>query len=153
MPAHLIRRCHQIAVALFHEECPEELTPIQFAVLALLRQYDGVDQITLAGLAALNRSTAGEVVARMESAGLLRREDNADDRRVKNLYVTSDGLRLLERVEAAIARVQQRLLAPLDAGERERFVDCLARIARENNDYSRAPLRHPRPQRRAFAGR
>ncbi len=141
--AHLIRRCHQIAVALFHEECPEALTPIQFAVLALLRQYDGIDQITLAGLAALNRSTAGEVVARMESAGLLRRADDPDDRRMKNLYLTSNGGRLLERVEASIARVQQRLLAPLDEDERARFLDYLGRIASENNDLSRAPLRQP----------
>lgn len=151
MPAHLIRRCHQIAVALFHEECPEPLTPIQFAVLALLRQHDGIDQITLAGLAALNRSTAGEVVARMESSGLLRRADDPDDGRMKNLYLTKTGLRLLERVEAAITRVQQRLLAPLDERERSLFVGYLARIASENNDLSRAPLRKPAGARSARA--
>jgi len=143
IPAHLIRRCHQIAVSLFHEECPEPLTPIQFAVLALLRQYDGTDQITLAGLAALNRSTAGEVVARMESAGLLRRADDPADRRVKKLFLTRSGLRLLERVEDSVERVQQRLLAPLDKDERARFLDYLSRIARENNDVSRAPMREP----------
>jgi DNA-binding MarR family transcriptional regulator len=143
MPAHLIRRCHQIAVSLFHEECPEPLTPIQFAVLALLRQYDGIDQITLAGLAALNRSTAGEVVARMEGAGLLRRADDPTDRRVKNVFLTRSGLRLLARVEGSIERVQQRLLAPLDKDERARFLDCLSRIARDNNDLSRAPMRAP----------
>ena len=143
MPAHLIRRCHQIAVSLFHEECADELTPIQFAVLALLDQHEGVDQITLAGLAALNRSTAGEVVGRLETAGLVTRTDNAADRRVKLVAITDIGRKLLRQVEQRVRRVQERLLAPLDAKERKTFVTLLARIASENNELSRAPLRRP----------
>jgi DNA-binding MarR family transcriptional regulator len=114
---------------------------MQYAVLAVLAANDGVDQITVAGLAALNRSTAGEVVGRLEAAGQLEHFDSDEDGRVKKLYVTRSGLRLLERVDDAIERVQERLLAPLDRAERVRFVDYLARIARENNELSRAPLR------------
>ena len=51
---------HQISVALFHQECAAyEITPQQYAVLRVLATHDGVDQITLAGLAAFNRTTAG----------------------------------------------------------------------------------------------
>jgi DNA-binding MarR family transcriptional regulator len=143
LPGHLIRRCHQISVALFHEECARfDITPMQYAVLAVLAAHDGVDQITAAGLAALNRSTAGEVVARLEAAKQLERFDSDDDGRVKKLYITRSGLRLLERVDDAIQRVQERLLAPLDQAERARFVDFLSRIACENFKLSWAPLRH-----------
>ncbi|HEX9276349.1 MAG TPA: MarR family transcriptional regulator [Casimicrobiaceae bacterium] len=150
MPGHLIRRCHQISVALFLEECaPFEITPQQYAVLGVLSDNDGVDQITLAGLAAFNRTTAGEIIERMESAGLLERRDNPHDRRVKNIFITKEGRELLAQVHGAVMRVQQRLLQPLRAAERFKFIDFLARIASENNELSRAPLRPARKEPRA----
>ena len=144
LPGHLIRRCHQIAVALFLEETAAfELTPQQYATLAVLAANDGVDQITLAGLAAFNRTTAGEVIGRMETAGLVTRSDGAQDRRVKHIHITKAGRKLLADVHGAIVRVQERLLVPLSAAERKQFVGYLARIASENNELSRAPLRRP----------
>lgn len=142
LPGHLIRRCHQISVALFFEECAAfDITPQQYAVLSALAANDGVDQITLAGLAAFNRTTAGEIVERMEAAGLVERRSSRLDRRMKNIFVTESGRRLLAEANAAVERVQERLLTPLDPGERERFIGYLARIATENNELSRAPLR------------
>jgi len=142
MPGHLIRRCHQISVALFHQECAEYgITPQQYAILWVLSSHDGVDQITAAGLAALNRTTAGELVARLEDAGLLTRQDGSDDRRVKNLFITKAGMKLIRDVDTAVRRVQERLLEPLDKTERRQFIACLARIASVNNELSRAPLR------------
>ncbi len=144
MPGHLIRRCHQIAVALFMEETAAyALTPQQYASLAVLANNDGVDQITLAGLAAFNRTTAGEVIGRVEAAGFVTRSDSALDRRVKNIHITKAGRKLLADVDGAIQRVQERLLVPLNAAERRQFVEYLARIASENNELSRAPLRRP----------
>ena len=144
MPGHLIRRCHQIAVALFLEECAGfGITPQQYATLRILASNDGVDQITLAGLAAFNRTTAGEIIGRMETAGLLKRRDGRVDRRVRNIHITAAGRKRLAAVEAAVARVQERILRPLDRTERRRFIEYLARIASENNEHSRAPLRPP----------
>src|SRR5260221_8125886 len=95
MPGHLIRRCHQIAVALFFEECGAfEITPQQYAVLSVLADNDGVDQITLAGLAALNRTTAGEVVDRMVSTGPPERRDNPPHRPLKNIFLPKPNFRL-----------------------------------------------------------
>jgi DNA-binding MarR family transcriptional regulator len=145
LPGHLIRRCHQISVALFLQECAAfGITPQQYAVVRVLADHDGADQITVAGLAAFNRTTAGELVARMEEAGYLTRVDSSNDRRVKNLFLTKVGRNLLKDVEASVHRVQERLLEPLDKTERKQFIDCLARIAKVNNELSRAPLRHPR---------
>lgn len=142
LPGHLIRRCHQIAVALFFEECAAfGITPQRYAVLRVLADNDGVDQITLAGLAALNRTTAGEIVDRMVAAGLVERRNSAADRRVKNIFISKPGLELLADVHGAVQRVQQRLLQPLGPAERETLIDLLARIASENNELSRAPLR------------
>ena len=148
LPGHLIRRCHQISVALFLQECARfGVTPQQYAVIRVLDDNDGVDQITLAGLAALNRTTVGELVARMEDAGFLRRVDSRDDRRVKNLFITKQGRDLIKNVDASVYRVQERLLEPLNKTERKQFIDCLARIANVNNELSRAPLRSPRARK------
>jgi MarR family transcriptional regulator, lower aerobic nicotinate degradation pathway regulator len=145
LPGHLIRRCHQISVALFLQECAAfSITPQQYAVVRVLAEHDGVDQITLAGLAAFNRTTVGELVARMEASGHLTRVDSSDDRRVKNLFITKAGRNLIENVDASVYRVQERLLEPLDKIERKQFIGYLARIAKVNNELSRAPLRHPR---------
>lgn len=141
IPAHLIRRCHQIAVALFHEECAGSLTPVQFAVLAVLGRHESIDQITLAGLAALNRSTAGDVIDRLEAAGLVRRSGKAGDRRINLLSLTAAGRRRLHALEEPVLRVQRRLLEPLDAEERKLFLRLLGKVATENNEMSRAPLR------------
>jgi DNA-binding MarR family transcriptional regulator len=145
LPGHLIRRCHQISVALFHQECAAyNITPQQYAAMRVLADNDGVDQITLAGLAAINRTTAGELITRMEEAGYLTRKDNLKDMRVKLLFITKAGLKLISDVDAAVLRVQQKLLAPLNVAERKNFISYLARIADVNNELSRAPLRSKR---------
>ncbi|HWS63943.1 MAG TPA: MarR family winged helix-turn-helix transcriptional regulator [Steroidobacteraceae bacterium] len=74
--------------------------------ISVLADNDGVDQITLAGLAALNRTTAGEIVDRMVSARLLERRDNPLDRRVKNIFLTKPSLRLLSELHHAVLRVR-----------------------------------------------
>lgn len=150
MPGHLIRRCHQISVALFHQECAAyAITPQQYAVLRVLATHAGVDQITLAGLAAFNRTTAGELVARLEQAGFLKRQDGSDDRRVKVLFATKAGMKLIKDVDAGVRRVQERLLEPLAPAERHQFIAYLTRIASVNNELSRAPLRTPRARKGA----
>ena len=151
LPGHLIRRCHQISVALFLQECAAfGITPQQYAVVRVLADHDGVDQITLAGLAALNRTTVGELVARLKEAGYLKRVDSSDDRRVKNLFITKAGRKLIDDLDNGVLQVQERLLEPLDQTERKQFIDYLARIANVNNELSRAPLRPPRV-RKGFA--
>ena len=73
-PGHLIRRAHQIAVAVFAEEVgAHAVTPVQFAILNALMQRPGVDQVTLAQRVAFDAATIGSVIGRLEKKGWLRR--------------------------------------------------------------------------------
>jgi DNA-binding MarR family transcriptional regulator len=141
-PGHLIRRCQQIAVAIFVDETRDfDLTPVQYAALYVVRSQPGVDHTRLVNLIALDRSTIGSVVERLEAKGLVRRKAGAADRRTKRLYPTTAGSALLDSVEAAVARAQERILAPLAPAERAAFVAMLSRLVDLNNGLSRAPLR------------
>lgn len=142
MPGHLLRRCQQIAVSIFLQEARDfDLTPLQYAVLATLDQHGALDQGRLGGLTALDRTTIGVVIAKLEGRGLVARRRAEADRRFNAVTCTEAGRALLHRAEAAVATAQERILAPLAAGERRQFLGFLRRIAEENNDESRAPHR------------
>jgi len=128
-PGHLIRRAHQVAVALFMEETGEhDVTPVQFAILNALMDDPGEDQVTLAGKVAFDAATFGSVIGRLESKGWVRREPDAADRRRKLLWVTPQGERAALSMKRAVARAQRRILAPLEPSERDALLALLEKL-------------------------
>ena len=138
-PGHLLRRAQQISISIFYDE----LTPVQYAILTQLATHPGIDQVSLAGLAAIDTSTGATVCARLEEKGLLERKIIPHNRRQRALTITPNGARLLESLEVGALRLRERLLAPLTAAEQRQFMELLARLVRENNEQSRAPLALP----------
>jgi DNA-binding MarR family transcriptional regulator len=139
-PGHLLRRAQQISVSIFYDEMGSELTPVQYAILSRLAGHPGIDQVSLAGLAAIDTSTGATVCARLEEKGLLERKVIPHNRRQRALTITPEGARLLASLEAGAQRLRQRLLAPLDAGEQAQFMALLEKLVNGNNEQSRAPL-------------
>lgn len=128
-PGHLIRRAHQVAVALFMEETGAfDITPVQFAILNALIADPGEDQVTLAGKVAFDAATFGSVIGRLEAKGWVRREPDALDRRRKLLWITAEGEHAAAEMKRAVARVQARILSPLDKAEREHLVALLTKL-------------------------
>ncbi len=77
----MIRRAHQIAVSLFLEETGElGITNRQYGIMLVLKAQPGIDQITVAKLLGLDRSTTGMVLSKLEDAGLVGRVVGANDR-------------------------------------------------------------------------
>jgi MarR family transcriptional regulator, lower aerobic nicotinate degradation pathway regulator len=147
MPGHLIRRLQQIASALFLEQARVfDFTPVQYAALVAIKKHPGLDQTTLCNEIALDRSTIGDVVSRLEKRGLINRTSGAADRRTKSLHITAAGGRLIRDIEPAVAATQRLILAPLKANERSAFMQMLKHLVHLNNERSRAPLR-PRETR------
>ena len=141
MPGHLIRRAHQIAVAIFMDECgAQHLTPVQFACLSGVRSQPGIDATRLAALVAFDRSTLGNVLERLEAKNWVARSPSPEDRRIKILHITPEGEALLDGVAARVEATQERILAPLDAAERATFMRLLVKLVDVNNEASRAPL-------------
>ena len=68
-PGHLIRRAQQIAAQLFRDVLGPDVTPVQYAILRMLQEKPGIDQVTLARLVALDNSTTADIAARLEANG------------------------------------------------------------------------------------
>lgn len=144
MPGHLIRRMHQISTSIFQERMNAQgldLTSVQFAALACLRDNPGIDQATLAGLIAHDRVTLGGVVERLQAKGLVARTVNARDRRARQLTLTPAGSALLARALPVVAALQDAILDGLDPAEKAQFIALARKVAQLGNDKSRAPLR------------
>lgn len=128
-PGHLIRRAHQTAVALFMQEAGNYgMTPVQFAVMNALIDEPGLDQVSLAARVAFDAATSGSVLGRLESKGWIKREADPQDRRRKLLWATREGEQTVQQMRRAVARVQERILAPLDKDERMQLQHLLHKL-------------------------
>jgi len=140
-PGHLIRRAQQIANAIFSEECGRfDVTTVQYAVLLILDERPSADLVTLAGRVGTDRSTMGAVAVRLVDRGLVTSAPGQTDRRTKVLSITEAGRVLVREMTAAVARVQERILAPLPEEQRPQFLAMLKLMVETNNELSRAPL-------------
>jgi MarR family transcriptional regulator, temperature-dependent positive regulator of motility len=142
-PGHLIRRFHQISVAAFVAETEQaglELTSVQYAALFSLRDNEGIDQATLAGLIAYDRVTIGGVISRLESRGYLERTVSTEDRRARTLRLTRKGRAALSKLAPAVLRAQDVMLKGLDISERAVLMKLLRKVTDAGNETSRAPL-------------
>jgi MarR family transcriptional regulator, temperature-dependent positive regulator of motility len=142
-PGHLIRRFHQISVAAFVAETEQagvELTAVQYAALFVLRDNEGIDQATLAGLIAYDRVTIGGVISRLESRGYLERKNSTEDRRARILRLTRKGRAVLTKLAPAVHQAQEVMLKGLDISERAVLMKLLRKVTDAGNKTSRAPL-------------
>lgn len=139
-PGYAIRRLHQISVGIFLQSVGEGgVTPVQYAALQVVSNQPGIDQRTLARNIALDTSTTGGVVDRLEARGWLERRTSPEDRRARQLFLTRAGDQTLAETIPAMLRAQEQILAPLTESQRKAFMRMLQVLVTQNNDMSRAP--------------
>ena len=144
-PGHagfLVRRLHQISVALFAEECEAlDITPTQFGIMLAIAAQPGIDQSTAAEERGVDRATMASIVARLEQNGYIRRVTGRADRRQKLLTLTAAGKKLLARALAPAERATERALEPLSPRDRKTLIRLLQKLVNGGNDHGRAKLR------------
>jgi MarR family transcriptional regulator, temperature-dependent positive regulator of motility len=139
-PGHLIRRAQQIAVSMFHSTMGQDVTPVQYAVLRILQDYPGIDQVTLAALCALDTSTAANLAVRLEERGFLKRIVPTKSKRFRLLHLTPKGTALLKNLAPSVSLLHRRLMQALNKKEQKVFLSLLKKFVHLNNEESRAPL-------------
>jgi len=138
-PGHLIRRAHQIAVSMFHEELGRDVTPVQYAILRMLQETPGIDQVTLALKVGLDNSTAADIARRLEAKGWIVRE--MLPRRQRKLALTAEGKQVLSHFVTGVHQMREKMLVSLEAEEQLELIRLLQKFVHINNDQSRAPVR------------
>lgn len=148
-PGYLVRRLHQIHVAMFLENVANgEMTPIQYGLLSILATRPNIDQFTIGEELGLDRANVAGILQRLESRKLISRVVDPDNRRRKICLATPKGLTLVKRYDQQMQDCQQRLLSPLSPAERDTFMALLSRLVEENNESGRTSLK---PNGEAFA--
>tara|TARA_R110000787_G_scaffold42114_11_gene103552 strand:- start:905 stop:1375 length:471 start_codon:yes stop_codon:yes gene_type:complete len=127
---HILRRAHQRHAAIFQELIGDsQLTPLQFAALARLRDLGEVSQNQLGRLTAMDAATMQGVIKRLDARGLIVRRPDPDDRRRLILSLSNEGRSVVEGAIANAVRITDETLAPLSAAEQKTLLQLLARIA------------------------
>jgi DNA-binding MarR family transcriptional regulator len=104
------------------------LTRSQGWVLNHLFRNDGVTQSELADILQVEKATLGRLLDRLEAKGWVRRENHADDRRAKRVFLTEEVEPGLKAMRSAAAELRRDALAGLSAEDQTRFVDALLAI-------------------------
>ena len=137
-PMPLARRLLQICTTAMAESLEgEDLTPLQFGVLAYVWGEPDVDQIGLAARVGIDRTNVSLLVDQLEAKGLLARRLSEMDRRVRQLRLTPHGEVVHKRISPIARRRQDQLLSTLDATEREAFMQMLIRVIDANEGLAR----------------
>lgn len=93
---------------------PFGVTPVQFAILKVLWEQDGMNGAELCARLVLDSATVTGLIDRMETAGLLeRRADPGGDRRMSRVYLTRKGAQLEGPCDAAMDRVNKQVVSRL----------------------------------------
>ncbi len=155
VPYPLVRRLDQIfgwaaAKALEGEEIE---TPPEYAALAVLDDFPGIDQRRLAALTGLDRTNVGHLIDRLEAKGLVNRDVSGADRRARELRLSPQGKKIRRRLRPKVVKAQAQVLSPLASAEQDILIDLLIRVVKANESNARpgAGRRKPRSRHAASA--
>jgi MarR family transcriptional regulator, lower aerobic nicotinate degradation pathway regulator len=122
-----LRRASQRHIAIFARHIGE-LTPPQFATLAMLAQTGHTSQNQLGTLVAMDAATVKGVIDRLKARGLVAVVRHEEDRRRLVVSLTGEGGELVDRLLPLARRITRETVAPLSPREVETLMRLLAKI-------------------------
>lgn len=140
-PGFIIRRAHQIVLALFDEAASDlGITTTQYGILHTLRARPGIDQIGLCELIGIDRSTATMVLRLLEKNGLIERIQSQEDKRRNLLSLTDEGHRMLVRAAPLTQAISGRMAEVLSEEDIAQVTAGLTKFVNAFNHRVRAPI-------------
>ena len=130
--AHLnvVRTAAVLADAFEQMLKPAGITGPQYNVLRILRgaEPDGLCRNELRDRMITRMPDMTRLLDRMEDAGLVTRARDGDDRRLVSTHITPRGRRVLDTLDADVAKEHRRRLGHLDAAQLQTLIDLLTRL-------------------------
>lgn len=107
-----------------------EMTSAQMRIIARLCRNEGTSQAALAALVEVEPMTLCRHIDRMESAGLVVREQDPHDRRARMLFTTAKARQLIEPLRQRADAIFEEAQAGLSPEARRQLLESLAHIVR-----------------------
>ncbi len=149
VPAHLARRFHQVCLGILAEVTEtEELSPLQYGILASIGDEPRMDQRRLAERIGVDTVSAHHHIEYLEKKGFVARQIDPSDRRARILRLTLVGLRMRDRLRPALVEAHARVTHALLPGERVVLLNLLTRVIESNESYARPGNGRRRPPKR-----
>jgi len=104
------------------------LTRAQWSVLAHLSRNEGINQAALADILEIEPITLVHQLDKLEAAGWIERRLDAADRRVRLLFITATGRKILEKMQVLGAETRAEALAGIPAAEHEALIETLLKV-------------------------
>ena len=134
LPGYLGYQVRQAQAAIFRDFAQTMkdvgLTPGEFSLLTMVEANPGINQITLARVYRLDKSTLSYSVNGLKRRGLLSVTRSRDDRRYYGLHLTPAGRETLREATLRVEKQERSMDAVLAPGEREALLDLLKRVSR-----------------------
>lgn len=120
---------------LAREECAKHgITATQLNVLKLLQAVGDLSLSELSRRMAAKNSTITGIIDRMAGAGLVTREQSAEDRRVWIIRMTDEGRAMSRSIDVAPWDLLRSALGALPPGELESLIKTLTKVAAHVED-------------------
>ncbi|MCZ4346764.1 MarR family winged helix-turn-helix transcriptional regulator [Devosia neptuniae] len=106
-----------------------DMRPSEYSVMALIASNPGSKQIAIAEALGIKRANFVALINTLEARGLVERRQPANDRRSHALFLTSVGISLMEKLDAAQAEFEADCIARLGGtAERDQLMELLSRL-------------------------
>lgn len=123
---HDVSRLRRVVVD--RELRPLGVTRSQWWVLAFLSRRDGMTQTALAADLDLTKVAIGGLLDRMEVAGLVQRRFDESDARIRRVYLTRAGTRVVRDIRKLVNQIELEILGPNSEEEIQVTVQTLHRM-------------------------
>ncbi|MBD2376879.1 MarR family transcriptional regulator [Leptolyngbya sp. FACHB-238] len=124
-----IKLLSQLANRKFQERLdPYKLTPFHWIVLCCLWQEDGQATSSIGDRLQQVGGTLTGVLDRMSERGLIRRERDAQDRRIWRIWLTDAGLELRQTLPMAALELLQMMMQDISEDEQTLLSKCVDRL-------------------------
>ncbi|MEW4466920.1 MarR family transcriptional regulator [Parasphingorhabdus sp. JC815] len=120
------------------------VTRAQWRVLTWLQRHVGINQSTLADMLELETMTVCRMVDRLQSADLVERRADVDDRRAWRLFLTPKGVALTEQLTPVGEQLLQEAMIDLADTEKDQFLHLLERVRSNLQSIDDADLQEKR---------
>ncbi len=107
-----------------------DLTKEQMVVLKKLDENDGLNQNELAFLTYRDKSSLARLLTKMESKKYIRRKQSVDDKRMNQVFLTSEGKKVYNKTRPVIKELIDKMERNINDKEKGQMITLLKKVQR-----------------------